>query len=62
MDVDAENSESATEGKSDIESENRPESGQPVDIAYGGGTFKAMEQKDVMCQPFDFSCFFGLSR
>lgn len=33
-----------------------------IDIAYGGGAQRATKEKQVLCRPLDFSCFFGFSR
>lgn len=36
--------------------------GSSIDIAYGGGAQRATTEKQVLCRPLDFSCFFGFSR
>lgn len=33
-----------------------------VDISYGGSSKPAVAEKQVLCRPLDFSCFFGFSR
>jgi hypothetical protein len=33
-----------------------------IDISYGGHSEQAVSEKQVLCEPLDFSCFFGFSR